>query len=127
VVAVKVVAPELAANATARRRFLREVRAAAAVSHDHVVTIYVVEENVLSKDSRHAPHGGPPYLAMEFIDGQSLEQNINRAGRLEVKEVLRIGRQVVRQDSQRRTSRGSSIGTSSRRTSSCKTAWSGCR
>lgn len=43
VVAMKVLAPELAANATARKRFLREAQAAAAVSHDHVVTIYAVE------------------------------------------------------------------------------------
>ncbi len=45
IVAVKVLAPELAANPTARKRFLREAQAAAAVSHDHVVTIYAVEEN----------------------------------------------------------------------------------
>src|SRR5262245_57885086 len=38
VVAVKVMAPQLAASATARQRFIREARAAAAVSHDHVVT-----------------------------------------------------------------------------------------
>src|SRR5262249_44470248 len=38
VVAIKVLAPELAARGTARKRFTREARAAAAVSHDHVVT-----------------------------------------------------------------------------------------
>ena len=37
VVAIKVMAPALAANATARKRFLREAQAAAAVRHDHVV------------------------------------------------------------------------------------------
>src|SRR5262249_42608991 len=39
VVAIKVLAPQLAANATARQRFLREAQAAAAVRHDHVVAI----------------------------------------------------------------------------------------
>jgi len=95
VVAVKVLAPELAANATARKRFLREARAAAAVSHDHVVTVYAVEENEPPKDSRPATCGGPPYLVMELIDGLSLEQKIDRDGHLELKEILRIGRQVA--------------------------------
>ncbi len=95
VVALKVLAPELAANATARKRFLREARAAAAVSHDHVVTIYAVEENEAPKGSPPATRGGPPYLAMEFIDGESLEQKIDREGHLELKEILRIGRQVA--------------------------------
>src|SRR5262249_39564649 len=40
VVAIKVMAAQLATNATARRRFTREAQAAAAVSHDHVVTIH---------------------------------------------------------------------------------------
>ena len=42
-VAIKVLAPYLAPSGTARQRFLREARAAAAVSHDHVVTIHAVE------------------------------------------------------------------------------------
>ncbi len=89
VVAVKVLAPELAANATARQRFSREAQAAAAVSHDHVVTIYAVEEN------ESADCAVPPYLVMEFIDGQSLQQKIDREGPLELKEILRIGRQMA--------------------------------
>lgn len=44
IVAVKVLLPALAANPNARRRFLREAQAAAAVSHPHVVTIHAVEE-----------------------------------------------------------------------------------
>src|SRR5437763_16860755 len=43
VVAIKVMAAQLATNATARRRFVREAQAAAAVSHDHIVTIHAVE------------------------------------------------------------------------------------
>src|SRR5436309_1418608 len=44
VVAIKVMAAQLATNATARRRFTREAQAQAAVSHDHIVTIHAVEE-----------------------------------------------------------------------------------
>jgi serine/threonine protein kinase len=87
--AIKVLAPELAANATARKRFLREAQAAAAVSHDNLVTIYAVEENEASDDGR------LPYLVMEFIDGQSLQEKIDQQGQLELKEVLRIGRQIA--------------------------------
>lgn len=92
VVAIKVLAPELAANATARKRFLREAQAAAAVSHDHVVTLYAVEEHVPPKGS---PRAGLPYLVMEFVDGPSLQQKLDQMGHLELKEILRIGRHTA--------------------------------
>src|SRR6185436_4903565 len=82
VVALKVMTPELAANATAVRRFLREATTAAAVVHDHVVTIYAV-------DDTHRP----PFLVMEFVEGQTLQQKIQREGSLELKTILRIGSQ----------------------------------
>lgn len=85
VVAIKVMAPELAANAMAVKRFLREARAAAAVSHDHVVTIHAIEEN-----------NRPPFIVMEFVDGQSLQEKIDRDGALELNEILRIGLQMAR-------------------------------
>ena len=47
---------------------------AAAVSHDHVVTVHAVEP------------GDLPYLAMEYIDGYSLQQKIDREGPLECQE-----------------------------------------
>src|SRR5262249_20009531 len=56
-VAIKVLAPHLAANANARERFSREARAAAAVVHEHVVTIHAVDESA----------GGVPYLVMQFV------------------------------------------------------------
>ena len=59
VVAVKVLAPELASNPTARKRFSREAQAAAAVSHDHVVRIYAVHE------SQPSDGGDLPYLVAQ--------------------------------------------------------------
>jgi len=83
VVAVKVLAPQLAATSPARKRFLREARSSAQVRHDNVVQVYAVEEQPL------------PYLVMEFIPGQSLQQRLNRVGPLEITEVVRIGRQIA--------------------------------
>ena len=91
IVALKVLLPELAASPTARKRFLREARAAAAVSHDHVVTTYAVEES----EAGNSPTSVPPYLAMEFIDGQSLQEKIDRQGALDLREILRIGMQAA--------------------------------
>jgi serine/threonine-protein kinase len=83
-VAIKVLAAELAAHGSARKRFAREARAAAAVSHDHVVPVHAVD-----------PDGNPPYLVMAFIPGQSLQQRLDRSGALELKEILRIGFQTA--------------------------------
>jgi eukaryotic-like serine/threonine-protein kinase len=84
VVAIKTLAESLAASATARKRFVREAQAAAAVRHDNVVGIYAVEEE-----------GPVPYLVMELVDGISLEERLKQDGPLELKEVLRIGVQVA--------------------------------
>jgi serine/threonine protein kinase len=83
VVAIKVLAPELASNPTARKRFQREAHAAAAVVHQHIVTIHAVDEDRL------------PYLVMECINGQSLKEKIDREGHLPLVEILRIGQQVA--------------------------------
>jgi hypothetical protein len=84
VVAIKMMAVTLAANATARLRFIREARAAAAICQEHVVTIHAVE----------ADHR-PPYLVMQFVEGLSLQEKLDRTGPLGVKEILRIGIQTA--------------------------------
>jgi serine/threonine protein kinase/DNA-directed RNA polymerase subunit RPC12/RpoP len=81
-VAIKVLSPDLAGSATARRRFTREARAAAAVCHDHVVAIHGVYEA-----------DGLPYLVMQYVAGESLQARLDRTGPLEVEEVVRIGYQ----------------------------------
>ncbi len=83
-VAVKVLNPDLAASGPARQRFLQEARSAAAVTHDHVVTIHAVDEA-----------GGAPFLVMEYILGVSLADRIQRSGHLRVEEILRIGMQAA--------------------------------
>jgi hypothetical protein len=83
-VALKVMRPLLAAHPTARERFLREARAAAAVKHDHVAVIYEVGEG-----------RGVPFLAMELLEGESLEDRLKRDGRLPLPEALRVGRETA--------------------------------
>jgi eukaryotic-like serine/threonine-protein kinase len=82
-VAVKAMLPSIAEKKSAKERFLREARAAAALKHDHVVSIFQVEDQ------------GVPYLAMEFLEGESLEDCLKREGRLPIGDVLRIGREIA--------------------------------
>jgi WD40 repeat protein/serine/threonine protein kinase len=83
-VALKAILPVLAASDAARQRFLREGRAAASIVHDHVVSIYQVGED-----------RGVPFLAMQLLQGESLEDRLRRDKRLPAAEVLRIGREVA--------------------------------
>ncbi|MGD9855188.1 MAG: protein kinase [Planctomycetaceae bacterium] len=106
VVAIKVLAPELAANPLARRRFLREAQAAAAISHPHVVTIHAVDEGTsiagaphvstpAAQSSRGASPINLPYLVMECIVGQPLQQTLDKQGSLRLTETQRIGHQLA--------------------------------
>jgi serine/threonine protein kinase len=83
-VAIKVMATALAGSATARRRFTREAQAAAAVCHDHIIAVHGVDAI-----------DGLPYLVMQYVDGESLQDRLDRAGPLETAEVLRIGLQTA--------------------------------
>jgi len=83
VVAIKVLAPEMAGTALACKRFLREARSSARVRHENVVQIYTVEEEPL------------PYLVMEFVPGETLQQRLDRTGHMEMTEVIQLGRQIA--------------------------------
>ena len=82
--AIKILKPEFRANAEYVSRFLREAKAAGALSHPNIVTIYDVGEV-----------DGFPYIAMELLDGETLDQVIHRCGRLSPDTVLSIGRQLA--------------------------------
>jgi hypothetical protein len=83
--AVKVMRPEMTAyDPRAYERFLREARAAAAVRHDNVVTVYQVgEEN------------GVPYLAMELLRGSSLSAYLDKTSVVTIASATRLGREVA--------------------------------
>ena len=82
--ALKTLRPEAAAVPALRQRFLREMRAAAALSHDHIVPVYHVGEEA-----------GVPFLAMPLLQGETLEERLQREGKLPLAEVLRIGREIA--------------------------------
>ena len=84
VVAVKVLAPYLAHNPQARKRFIREAQAIAAVCHDHVITIHAIDESAEQ-----------PKIVMQFIAGRSLQEKLDADGSLDLKEILRIGMQTA--------------------------------
>ena len=82
-VAIKIISPHLARSPSARSHFLCEARSAAAVRHKNVITIFGVEDQPV------------PYLVMEYITGQTLQQRLDQTGRMKLDEVLLIGRQVA--------------------------------
>jgi serine/threonine protein kinase len=84
IVALKVMKPGIANSQQARERFMREAKATAKVKNDHIITIYQVGED-----------RGAPYLAMEFLKGESLEQWLQRGRRLSPAQTLRMAREMA--------------------------------
>jgi serine/threonine protein kinase len=83
-VALKVISERYLGDESARLRFLREARAAARLRHSNVASVL------------HLGRTGQNYFyAMEFVEGETLENLINRSGRLEVKLALEIAPQVA--------------------------------
>src|SRR6266545_8404267 len=83
-VAIKLIAGKVTAEEQARARFAREARALATIEHANVVRVYSFGEV-----------GGQPYLAMEYIDGETLADRIRRLGRLPVEEAVRFTRDIL--------------------------------
>jgi formylglycine-generating enzyme required for sulfatase activity/tRNA A-37 threonylcarbamoyl transferase component Bud32 len=83
-VALKAMLSTLAVSSSARERFLREARAAAAIEHDHIITIFQVGED-----------RGIPFLAMPLLQGELLEDLLRREAPLAFGEVLKIGREIA--------------------------------
>ncbi|MCE9548493.1 MAG: serine/threonine protein kinase [Planctomycetia bacterium] len=85
-VALKVLDPELSTDDVARQRFCREARAAASITHENVVAVHQVEK---------AGEEGVPFIVMQLIAGESLEQRLQREKKLPLREIVRIGMQAA--------------------------------
>ena len=81
---LKVIGERYLGDEAARLRFLREARAAASLRHPNVATVF------------HLGRTGKNYFyAMEFVEGETLQELIKRSGRLEAKLALEIVSQVA--------------------------------
>lgn len=78
-VAIKVLPPDLALNATLRERFVREARLAASLSHPNIVHVHAVIES-----------GEILAIVMQYVDGETLSQRIERSGPYDATDTARL-------------------------------------
>ncbi|MBN2449656.1 MAG: protein kinase, partial [Lentisphaeria bacterium] len=83
-VAVKVLPPGFATNGEAVHRFLHEGKLAAKLDHHHIVTVFEAGED-----------NGNFYLAMAYVEGESLDRRLKREGPLPEVEALRVVRAMA--------------------------------
>jgi serine/threonine-protein kinase len=86
-VALKIIKAGIASrSATARERFVREARMAAALRHENIATVY---QFGIREDT------GQYFYAMELIEGETVEQRVRRAGPLRLRTTIDIGQQIA--------------------------------
>src|SRR5215475_13484115 len=83
-VAIKIMPPHMAANPVLLKRFEQEFKAASRLDHPNIVRAIAYGDN-----------GSSPYLVMEFINGESLGQRLDRVGKMPETEAIRIIAQVA--------------------------------
>ncbi|HEX6715533.1 MAG TPA: serine/threonine-protein kinase, partial [Pyrinomonadaceae bacterium] len=83
IVALKLLPSEYVSQQDRRRRFFQEARAASALNHPHILTIYEVGEDE-----------GRPYIAMEYVEGETLRHKI-ASNDLQLKDTLDIAIQIA--------------------------------
>ncbi len=84
ILAIKTLREEYAQREECRYRFLSEARAAGTLTHPGIITIFDVGVT-----------NGVPFIAMELLEGPTLESFVERAGRLPLRTVLRIAIQIA--------------------------------
>src|SRR5215831_1163345 len=86
-VALKIIKTDIAErSADARERFVREARAAAALRHENIATVYQFGMRLET---------GQYFYAMELIEGETLEDRVHRAGPLDARTTIGIAEQVT--------------------------------
>jgi DNA helicase II / ATP-dependent DNA helicase PcrA len=82
IIALKLLPSEYLSQQDRRRRFFQEARAASALNHPHILTVYEVGED-----------DGKPYIAMEYVEGETLRQKIESRS-LQIRDTLDIAIQI---------------------------------
>lgn len=83
--AIKILNPDLADDEDAWARFTREARNASHINHPNVCTVYDFGET----------SEGLPYIAMEYVDGETLTKMMEREGPLPARRVLELAEQIL--------------------------------
>ena len=83
-VAIKLLKPQLARDDVFAERFRREAQAMAGINHANVITVHAIAERA-----------GIPFIVMEFVDGESLQNRLRQEGQLPLTDVIRIGAQIA--------------------------------
>jgi serine/threonine protein kinase len=78
-VALKFLSPGLCSDESIRQRFMQEARAASALDHPNICTIYGIEDT----------EDGQIFIAMAYYDGENLSQHLMR-GQMSVKEAIEV-------------------------------------
>jgi serine/threonine protein kinase/tetratricopeptide (TPR) repeat protein len=82
-VALKFLPPEMAQDASSLERFQREARAASALNHPNICTVYAIDQQE-----------GQHFIVMELLEGQTLAQRIGRQP-FDIEEILEVGVQIA--------------------------------
>src|SRR5712691_6059328 len=82
-VALKILPAEVAADRSRMSRFVQEAKAASALNHPNIITIYEIEQSDLIN-----------FIATEFIDGETLRER-TRDAQMKLGEVLDVGAQIA--------------------------------
>src|SRR5206468_4316230 len=82
--AIKLMSAEISEDSNQRKRFRSEAKAASALNHPNICVIYEVGET----------DEGQPFLAMEYIEGDTLE-TVMQQRRLAIPEVIALGSQIA--------------------------------
>src|SRR4030095_390455 len=83
-VAIKVLSGEVHKNLASKRRFIKEAQSASALNHPNIITIHAIEETE-----------GLDFIVMEYVEGQTLRELIERDGALPLIKLLDAGTQVA--------------------------------
>lgn len=82
-IAYKVLPPSVKDNPKVMESFLQEARVAAAINHPNIVTVYDTGSD-----------GDEPYIVMEYVDGMTLKEILEKSPSITTKDIVRIGRQL---------------------------------